>query len=104
MKTQNLKFGEAVKTLASFAGIQPYLFSKKDEEREKKFNEYVKVISKYVDFSHQNLLKSNNQKLKNYLNKRNLDKQTIEQFKLGYVEFDTKLFEELRKEFSEEVL
>ena len=67
MKTQNLKFGEAVKTLASLAGMQPYLFSKKDEEREKKFNEYVTVISKYVDFSHQNLLKSNNQKLKNYL-------------------------------------
>ena len=72
--------------------------------REKKFNEYVTVISKYVDFSHQNLLKSNNQKLKNYLNKRNLNKQIIEQFKLGYVEFDTKLFEELKKEFSEEVL
>ena len=104
MKTQNLKFGEAVKTLASLAGMQPYLFSKKDEEREKKFNEYVTVISKYVDFSHQNLLKSNNQKLKNYLNKRNLNKQIIEQFKLGYVEFDTKLFEELKKEFSEEVL
>ena len=104
MKTQNLKFGEAVKTLASLAGMQPYLFSKKDEEREKKFNEYVTVISKYVDFSHQNLLKSNNQKLKNYLNKRNLNKHTIEQFKLGYVEFDTKLFEEFKKEFSEDAL
>ena len=104
MKTQNLKFGEAVKTLASLAGMQPYLFSKKDEEREKKFNEYVTVISKYVDFSHQNLLKSNNQKLKNYLNKRNLNKHIIEQFKLGYVEFDTKLFEEFKKEFSEDAL
>ena len=104
MKTQNLKFGEAVKTLASLAGMQPYLFSKKDEEREKKFNEYVTVISKYVDFSHQNLLKSNNQKLKNYLNKRNLNKHTIEKFKLGYVEFDTKLFEEFKKEFSEDAL
>ena len=104
MKTQNLKFGEAVKTLASLAGMQPYLFSKKDEEREKKFNEYVTVISKYVDFSHQNLLKSNNQKLKNYLNKRNLNKHIIEKFKLGYVEFDTKLFEEFKKEFSEDAL
>ena len=104
MKTQNLKFGEAVKILASLAGMQPYLFSKKDEEREKKFNEYVTVISKYVDFSHQNLLKSNNQKLKNYLNKRNLNKHIIEKFKLGYVEFDTKLFEEFKKEFSEDAL
>ncbi len=104
MKTQNLKFGEAVKILASLAGMQPYLFSKKDEEREKKFNEYVTVISKYVDYSHQNLLKSNNQKLKNYLNKRNLNKYIIEKFKLGYVEFDTKLFEEFKKEFSEDAL
>ena len=35
MKIQNLKFGEAVKHLAQLAGMQPYLFSKKDEEREK---------------------------------------------------------------------
>ena len=28
VKTQNLKFGEAVKTLASIAGMQPYTFSK----------------------------------------------------------------------------
>ena len=32
MKTQNLKFGEAVKYLANLAGMQPYTFSKKDEE------------------------------------------------------------------------
>ena len=35
MKTQNLKFGEAVKYLAQLAGMQPYMFSKQDEEREK---------------------------------------------------------------------
>ena len=35
MKTQNLKFGEAVKHLAQLAGMQPYMFSKQDEEREK---------------------------------------------------------------------
>ena len=38
MKTQNLKFGEAVKHLANLAGMQPYiLFSKQDEEREEKW-------------------------------------------------------------------
>ena len=35
MKTQNFKFGEAVKHLAQLAGMQPYIFSKQDEEREK---------------------------------------------------------------------
>ena len=44
MKTQNLKFGEAVKYLAQLAGMQPYMFSKKDEEREKKWQKY-KLIS-----------------------------------------------------------
>jgi len=36
MKTQNFKFGEAVKHLSQLAGMQPYMFSKQDEEREKK--------------------------------------------------------------------
>ena len=31
MKTQNLKFGEAVKTLSNLAGMQPYTFSKADK-------------------------------------------------------------------------
>ena len=35
MKTQNFKFGEAVKYLAQQAGMQPYLFSKQDEEEKK---------------------------------------------------------------------
>ena len=30
MKTQNLKFGEAVRNLANLAGLQPYRFSKDD--------------------------------------------------------------------------
>ena len=45
MKTQNLKFGEAVKYLAQLAGMQPYMFSKQDEEREKKWNEYKSIFS-----------------------------------------------------------
>ena len=31
MKTQNLKFGEAVRSLANQAGLQPYRFTKQDE-------------------------------------------------------------------------
>ena len=48
MKTQNLKFGEAVKYLAQLAGMQPYMFSKKDEEREKKWNEYKFIFKKFI--------------------------------------------------------
>ena len=34
MKTQNLGFGEAVKYLDNIVGMQPYLFTKQDEERD----------------------------------------------------------------------
>ena len=44
MKTQNLKFGEAVRNLANLAGLQPYRFSKDDEIREKEMNEYMSVL------------------------------------------------------------
>ena len=58
MKTQNFKFGEAVKHLAQLAGMQPYMFSKQDEEREKKWKEYLSIYSQYVDFYHSELLKN----------------------------------------------
>ena len=49
MKTQNLKFGEAVKTLANLAGIKPYTFSKSDEEREKNWQKYISIyLSKRI--------------------------------------------------------
>ena len=50
MKTQNFKFGEAVKTLALQAGMRPYTFSKADEEREKVWKEYAAIYSDYVNF------------------------------------------------------
>ena len=58
MKTQNLRFGEAVKYLANLAGMQPYMFSKKDEEREKKWKVYSSIYTHYVDFYHNQLLKN----------------------------------------------
>ena len=45
MKTQNLKFGEAVKTLALQAGMRPYTFSKADEEREQALKDYTSLYS-----------------------------------------------------------
>ena len=48
IKTQNLKFGEAVKILANMAGMRAYTFSKSDEIREKKFQAYIQIYLKYV--------------------------------------------------------
>ena len=49
MKTQNLKFGEAVKSLASLAGMQPYTFSKADEEREKNREKYSSIYNPKIN-------------------------------------------------------
>ena len=50
MKIKNFKFGEAVKHLAQLAGMQPHMFSKQDEEREKKWKEYESIFNKYTSF------------------------------------------------------
>ena len=76
MKTQNLKFGETVKHLAQLAGMQPYMFSKQDEEREKKWNEYLSIYDQYVDYYHNELLKNDTySNARDYLKNRSLGKK-----------------------------
>ena len=105
MKTQNFKFGEAVKHLAQMAGMQPYIFSKQDEEREKKWKEYLSIYSQYVDFYHSELLKNNSySNARDYLKKRYLGKEEVKKFKIGYIEKNPNFFDELKKEFSEQAL
>ncbi len=105
MKTQNLKFGEAVKYLAQLAGMQPYMFSKQDEEREKKWNEYKSIFSQYVDFYHNELLKNENYSIaRDYLKNRSLGKEEVKKFKIGYIEKNPNFFEELKKDYSEQTL
>ena len=70
MKTENLKFGETVKTLANLAGMRPYVFSKDDEEREQKFKEYVEVFVEYINICHNNILNNQNEFISNYLKKK----------------------------------
>ena len=86
MKTQNLKFGEAVKTLANLAGIRPYTFSKLDEEREKKWKEYISIYSKYIDHYHMSLIQDEDlTNAREYLKRRNLSLEEIRKFKIGFV-------------------
>ncbi|WP_440933379.1 DNA primase [Candidatus Pelagibacter sp.] len=105
MKTQNLKFGEAVKYLAQLAGMQPYMFSKQDEEREKKWNEYKTIFSQYVDFYHNELLKNENYSIaRDYLKNRSLGKNEVKKFKIGYIEKNPSFFETLKQDYSEQTL
>ncbi len=105
MKIQNLKFGEAVKSLASLAGMRPYTFSKQDEEREKYWKEYSSIYNQYVQFYHDELLKSESLNIaRDYLKKRNLSRDEVKKFKIGYVDKNLNYFEILKKDFSEKVL
>ena len=105
MKIQNLKFGEAVKHLAHLAGMQPYMFSKQDVEREKKWKEYQSIFSQYVDFYHSELLKNERYSdVREYLKSRSLSKDQVKKFKIGYIEKNPNFYEKLSKEFSEQTL
>ncbi len=105
MKTQNFKFGEAVKHLAQLAGMQPYMFSKQDEEREKKWVEYLSIYNQYVDFYHNELLKNDTySNAREYLKNRSLGKEEVKKFKIGYIEKNPNFFNQLKGQFSEQTL
>ena len=105
MKTQNLRFGEAVKHLANLAGMQPYIFSKEDEEREKKWKIYSSIFNKYIDFYHEELLKNESYSfVRDYLKDRSLNKDQVKKFKIGYVEKNPNFFGKLKNDFKIEDL
>ena len=100
MKTQNLRFGEAVKFLANLAGMQPYIFSKQDEEKEEKWKIYSSIFTKYVDFYHDDLLKNElHSPVRDYLKQRSLNKEQVKKFKIGYVNKNPDFFKKLNNDF-----
>ena len=105
MKTQNLKFGESVKFLANLAGMRPYTFSKQDEEREKKWQDYCSIYNQYVEFYNNELLKNDESIVaRDYLKNRNLSKTDVDKFKIGYVKKNSSFYEKLSKNFTEKKL
>jgi DNA primase len=101
MKTKSLGFAEAVKELASEAGMQPYKFSSMDSEKEKRFNTYKSIFREYSDFFNQQLFKSENNQALSYLKKRGLNENIIKEFNLGYVPWQNNFYEKLLTKFSE---
>ena len=100
MKTQNLRFGEAVKFLASLAGMKPYTFSKQDEQREKDWNNYKEIYRTYIDYFHNELLKNKNSSdAKMYIKNRGLKLEDVKNFKLGFVTSEIEFYEYLSKKF-----
>ena len=102
MKTKSIGFGEAVKTLAAEAGMQPYRFSNFDKKKELRFQTYKNIYKEYSDYFSKELFNSNNKESLNYLIKRGLSKSIIEEFRLGYVPWKNNFYEDLLKKYSEE--
>ena len=91
--------------MAQLAGMQPYLFSKKDKEREQKWKEYQSIFSKYVDYYHNELLKNESFSIaREYLKNRSLTKEEVKKFKIGYIEKNPKFFNKLKEDYSEQTL
>ena len=101
IKTQSIGFGEAVKKLAAEAGLQPYRFSKIDEQKEKRSQSYKKICSSYSNFCKENLNSKANFKVQEYLKKRGLSLNTIEDFNLGYAPDRETSFKYLSEKFDE---
>jgi DNA primase len=102
MKTKSIGFGEAVRSLAAEAGMQPYRFSNFDQKKDLRFQTYKSILKNYSSYFHQQIFNSNNKEALEYLLKRRLEKKTIEEFQLGYVPWQNNFYEELLKNYSEE--
>ena len=102
MKTRSVGFGEAVKTLAAEAGMQPYRFSNFDEKKNLRFKTYKNIFQEYKDNFNQQLLNETNKEALNYLYKRGLKKDAINEFRLGYVPWKNDFYDKLLKKYSEE--
>ena len=102
MKTKSIGFGEAVRSLAAEAGMQPYRFSNFDQKKDLRFQNYKNIFRDYLNNFHQQLFISKNNEALEYLLKRGLKKNIIEEFQLGYVPWQNNFYEELSKKYSEE--
>ena len=102
MKTKSVGFGEAVKILAAEAGMQPYRFSNFDKEKDSRFQSYKNIFQDYTNFFHKNLFAKQNYEALDYLLKRGLKRDIIEEFKLGFVTWKNGFYQDLLKKYSKE--
>ncbi len=102
MKTKSVGFGEAVKILASEAGMQPYRFSNFDEKKDLRFKTYKNIFKEYKDNFSQILQSKDGKEARDYLNNRGLKKDIIEEFNLGFVPWKNNFYEKLSIKYSKE--
>jgi DNA primase len=102
MKTKSLGFGEAVKALASEAGMSEYKFTNTDIKKEKRFVAYKNIFEIYSSFAHEQIFKLENKYALEYFENRGIGQNIIKEFNLGYVPWQNNFYEEILKSFSEQ--
>ena len=102
MKTKSIGFGDAVRTLAAEAGMQPYRFSNFDRKKDLRFQNYKNIIKDYKEYFHNSLIDVKNNEAIYYLTNRGIQRNIIDEFKLGYVPWKNNFYETLLKKYSEE--
>ena len=95
MKLDNLGFGEAIKSLAQRAGMQPYHFTKEDEVREKESQKIQKLFEIFFSTCHIDLQSEYKNSHLKYLLDRGLSADTINHFKIGFCEDSKKIKDKL---------
>ena len=95
MKLDNLGFGEAIKTLAQRAGMQPYHFTKEDEVRAKESQKIQKLFEIFFSICHIDLQSEYKNSHLKYLLDRGLSVDTINYFKIGFCEDSKKIKDKL---------
>lgn len=95
---KNISSLEALKLLAQKANIDisSYLNSHKNNHKNQEEIKIIDVLSDANKFFQYQLLTSNNLELKNFLNKRNLDRKTIKDFEIGYAPKNISIFQYLK--------
>ena len=95
---KNISSLEALKLLAQKANIDigEYLNSHKNNHKNQEEIKIIDVLSDANKFFQYQLLTSNNLELKNFLNKRNLDRKTIKDFEIGYAPKNISIFQYLK--------
>ena len=101
IKTKNYKFGEAVRELASDAGMSAFKFTKLDEEKENRWNIYKNILERYTNFCHEELMSGKYPEVLKYLDQRKVTKKEIVFFKIGYTSDQRNLYEILKKNFEQ---
>jgi DNA primase len=94
MKQENLGFGEALKLLAHRAGVELQPQSPEAAEHEKRRALLEEINKSAATFFHHLLLNSQEAEVaRSYLERRGLDRETLERFQVGYApdQWDTLL-------------